>query len=198
MATCEYCGNEIEPNSKFCPSCGAKVKLSLQAEPVEAKQFCTYCGAGVEKETEICMKCGCRLRKTATLVPINKSKTLRLIAFIFMLMGCIGLIIGAVTTFLTMSLMNNYVNLVGILFDPYEVKIDDSTVTSLGVIFAIISLVPLIWSIPMTIRCFKAMKDGRPLSTAFKVCTLIFVNLVAGILLLCDNTNTEKIDNQKH
>lgn len=48
-------------------------------------------------------------------------------------------------------------------------------------------LIPLIWCIPMIIKVKRSMDTGEPLSTGFKVCTLLFVNLIAGVLLLCDN-----------
>ena len=48
-------------------------------------------------------------------------------------------------------------------------------------------LVPLAWCIPMTISIWKDLDNRQPVSTAMKVCTLLFVNIVAGILLLCDN-----------
>lgn len=47
-------------------------------------------------------------------------------------------------------------------------------------------LVPLAWCIPITVSIFHAMRDNRPIGTGMKVCTLIFVNLVAGICLLCN------------
>lgn len=49
-----------------------------------------------------------------------------------------------------------------------------------------ISVIPLFWCVPMTIAVYRAYKGERTLSTAFKVCTLLFVNLIAGILLLID------------
>ena len=47
-------------------------------------------------------------------------------------------------------------------------------------------LIPLIWCIPMTMSVYKAYKGEKELTTGFKVCTLLFLNLIAGILLLCD------------
>ncbi len=47
-------------------------------------------------------------------------------------------------------------------------------------------LIPLIWCIPMTIKVYKAYKGEVTLSVGFKVCTLLFVSLIGGILLLCD------------
>ncbi len=46
-------------------------------------------------------------------------------------------------------------------------------------------LIPLAWCIPITVSIFHAMRDKRPIGTGIKVCALIFVNLVAGICLLC-------------
>lgn len=45
-------------------------------------------------------------------------------------------------------------------------------------------LVPLAWMIPMTISSYRIYKGTRENTTAFGVCTLIFVSLVSGILLL--------------
>ncbi len=52
-----------------------------------------------------------------------------------------------------------------------------------------IALIPLAWCIPMTVSYWRAVEENRPVSTGFKVCTLIFVNIIAGILMLCDNKN---------
>ncbi len=49
------------------------------------------------------------------------------------------------------------------------------------------ALLPLIWTIPMTVHYFTACNNNRQVGIAFKVCSLIFVSLVAGILMLCDN-----------
>ena len=49
------------------------------------------------------------------------------------------------------------------------------------------ALIPLAWCIPMTVHYYRAVKDGRDVSVGFKVCVLLFVNLLAGILMFCDN-----------
>ena len=49
------------------------------------------------------------------------------------------------------------------------------------------TLIPLCWCIPMTISVYKAYKGEKELGVGFKVCTLLFVSLIGGILLLCDN-----------
>ncbi len=47
-------------------------------------------------------------------------------------------------------------------------------------------LIPLCWCIPMTVIAFKKLNKGERIGTGFKVCTLLFVSLIAGILLLCE------------
>lgn len=46
-------------------------------------------------------------------------------------------------------------------------------------------IIPLAWCIPITVTIFKRFKNNEPIRTGLKVCTLIFVNLIAGICLLC-------------
>ena len=47
----------------------------------------------------------------------------------------------------------------------------------------------LAWCLPMTIVYFNKIKRGEPIGTGFKVCSLLFVSMIAGILMLCDNNN---------
>ncbi len=47
-------------------------------------------------------------------------------------------------------------------------------------------LIPLAWCIPMAVSYFNSIKENRPVSLALKICTLIFVSQIAGILMLCD------------
>lgn len=57
----------------------------------------------------------------------------------------------------------------------------------IGTVFYGLYLIPLAWCLPMTINYCKKIKHGERISTGFKVCALLFVNIIAGILLLCDN-----------
>ncbi len=56
----------------------------------------------------------------------------------------------------------------------------------LGTIMTGIYIIPLAWCIPMTVSYFNRIRDGRPISTGFKVCSLLFVSMIGGILMLCD------------
>ncbi|MBE6662589.1 MAG: hypothetical protein E7606_04830 [Ruminococcaceae bacterium] len=50
-------------------------------------------------------------------------------------------------------------------------------------------ILPLAWCLPITISIFTAFKNKRPIGTGLKVCALLFVNLIAGVCLLCADNN---------
>ena len=71
---------------------------------------------------------------------------------------------------------------------------ESDTVELIAKIFMIVScvvwgwtLIPLIWMIPMTVHVFNSCKNNLHMSTGFKVCVLLFQNLIAGIALCCRN-----------
>ena len=78
--------------------------------------------------------------------------------------------------------------------EPAKAKDNDGTMKLLVKIFMVLScvlgafaIIPLAWCIPMTVITFKKLNAGEKLSTGFKVCSLIFVSLVAGIIMLCSD-----------
>lgn len=99
-------------------------------------KYCSNCGSEIEDSAAYCSKCG------APCASVKKPSTLKLIAEIFMVIGCVEL---------------------GFL------------------------LLPLCWTVPMTVKYFRCVKENKPVSTSFMVCSLLFVSLIAGILMLVDN-----------
>jgi len=55
-----------------------------------------------------------------------------------------------------------------------------------GILLSFWYFISLCWAIPMTVAFFGKVKRKERCSNAFKVCTLIFVNLIAGIIMFCD------------
>lgn len=53
-------------------------------------------------------------------------------------------------------------------------------------------LIPLAWCIPMTVAIFGRMNRGEPVGVGLKVCTLLFLSLIGGILLLCMNDEPQR------
>lgn len=73
-------------------------------------------------------------------------------------------------------------------------KEEASLVSLVALVFMILScvaagwlLIPLCWMIPMTVSYNRRRTNKEPVSTAFKICTLLFVNLIAGILMIVDD-----------
>lgn len=73
----------------------------------------------------------------------------------------------------------------------YYVSPQDTTLRLVAFILALIStitmgfaVIPLAWMIPMTVMTWQIYKGKRANTVGFDVCSLIFLNLVSGILLL--------------
>ncbi len=76
----------------------------------------------------------------------------------------------------------------------YPMTSQDETLRLINFILCILScialcwaVIPLAWTIPMTVHSWGIYKGTKPNTTAFGVCTLIFVNVIGGILLLVSN-----------
>jgi|SRR5574344_540667 uncharacterized membrane protein YvbJ len=79
------------------------------------------------------------------------------------------------------------------------VKKPDETVNTVIKVFNILScvclgftIIGLAWAIPMTLNANKKMKNGEPFGVALSVCTLIFLSTVSGILMLVQDSTTNK------
>ena len=75
-------------------------------------------------------------------------------------------------------------------------KEDKTTMHTIIKVFLIIScvvnaisglLIPLAWCLPMTLSILRSFKEGRPVGMGMKICTLLFISIIPGILLLCLN-----------
>ena len=67
---------------------------------------------------------------------------------------------------------------------PATIKVIAEVFMILGCISSGWALIPLCWTVPMTVKYMRSVKEGADVSTGFKVCSLIFVNLIAGVLML--------------
>ena len=117
-------------------------------------RYCTKCGEQVSDDAKFCAHCGyptegamktANNENTGNKTNDSGMETLRLLAFIFMLITTCA---------------------------------------------AAIFIIPLAWCIPMTYVYYKSYKYGTKLSLAFKICSLLFVSLVAGILMILDTETT--------
>lgn len=86
------------------------------------------------------------------------------------------------------------------VFDPeqiYPMTSQDRTLRLIAFILNILSCIgwawlifPLAWMIPMTVMSWNVYKGKRANTVAFGVCTLIFLDLISGILLLVSRKDT--------
>lgn len=128
--------------------------------------YCSHCGAEINDEAVICPKCGCAVKNVKMLnQPKSKKSGLKIITKIFMIAGYVPhavLLAIALNFAITLS-------------------------SPAAILYSIMLIIPLIWCIPITITYFYRTKNNQPINTGFKVCYLLFVNLIAGILMLCNN-----------
>ena len=131
----------------------------------------------------ICPKCGCPLRHEKQpgtvknyLVKASKpSSGLQVAAKVFMVVGCVMWVLSACA-----------MAILGIIMSNSTIEVS----SQLGVMYlvmAVVYLLPLAWCLPMTSCYFNKTANKEEIGLGFKICTLIFVNLIAGILMLCDD-----------
>lgn len=83
------------------------------------------------------------------------------------------------------------VNIVNYGYPQPAVSSNDRTMRMVAFIFSIVScvalgwmIIPLAWLVPMTVYTYGIYKGTKRNTTVFAVCSLLFCNLIAGILLL--------------
>lgn len=149
--------------------------------------FCVHCGKEISEEAVICPCCGKivneekiaevvsrqenpmeiindeKLTLTDEELAWNKPTTLATVAMGFTITGCV---FDALWTVGACAY--------AVIFESF---------------LWLLALIPFVWCLSMTI-CFCSMvKNGEKMSVEEKIFLLLFVNLIAGILMLCDRDN---------
>lgn len=133
--------------------------------------YCKNCGNELTDGAEYCSNCGTKVEHRSTTIEINEvnnnaktTKTgLHICALVFMIISIFSVCGSALTIWASNIYLENTAYMV----------------------FS--TLISLAWIIPMTVKVYK-VKSTSELTLGFKICTLLFVNVLAGIFLLCDNT----------
>ena len=177
MKYCKNCGNPVADGENFCRKCGTKQEDSFGGS------FDTNTVASPYYDD---------------VQPIQISKTLQIIIKILLIVAITIVLIYA-GRFLVEGLrlsqngsLQAYIDQM-ILEDPSMAElfaqIDmaqfEKVMETIVIVGAIFGLIPLLWILPMSKKIWKAMNEGTTLTTGFKICTLLFVNLILGIVLLC-------------
>ena len=131
--------------------------------------YCVHCGKEINENAVICPNCGVPTDKYYASNKKSDNNGLQTAAKIFLIISCVGIGLLFLIGFIVLMA-------VGILFHAGAIGCA-----------SFLYLIPLAWCLPMTIHYCKATKNNEIVGIGFKVCTLLFVNLIAGILMLCDN-----------
>lgn len=162
-------------------------------------KYCSHCGKEVLDEAVICPNCGCRTNYAAEATPqapSGRNKVLGTIAKILMLIQTIGqglaafgLIIAAIVVNLSGEIAQEIYEFIQANASTAESAPDHQLIIGIFVAYfialAVGYLITLAWCIPMTITTWRKLQRRENMGVGFRVCVLLFVNLIAGILLLC-------------
>lgn len=127
----------------------------------------------------VCPKCGCAVDEVKNNakkqnVPANKT----LVVFVNLLFALSMLVCVAFSIYsLVIAIHLSYQVLAGV---PSAGETYFFYCLLMG-----LQLAPLLWMVPMMIYFNKSVKQNIEVGVAFKVCTFIFVNIIAGIILFC-------------
>lgn len=167
---CVHCGRRVETGNPFyrAPDFNNAPKF----------KYCTHCGAELKEGADVCLNCGRRVMGPPHCPPPARSNTnnvLATIAKVFMVLTCASCGMSA------LSCLISGLTLMSVVYATEESVALGVT----SIVMAVCSLIALAWCIPLTVHVFRRTKNHEPIPTATKVCILIFVNIISGILLLC-------------
>ena len=136
-------------------------------------KFCQHCGAEIHDEAVVCVHCGRSIESPKKSGSSNNANTLITIAKVFMIISCvaypaIGLLYGLI-----------------MLIPAIATAMTELIIV--GVVILVCFCIPLAWTLPLTLTVHNKSKNHEPIGIGLKICTLLFVNVIAGILLLCAN-----------
>ena len=160
LTNCPECGQQVSDQATTCPHCGwllpnAK-KIQLQSHPADTK-FCTHCGAQILKAAVICPACGCPTAEIPKQADEAQEKLVKKPSAL-MIVAFVLMILRTIFSVFYSSLI------------PYS-----------GWITIILILA---YSIPMIVVAGIKMSKREIPSIGLGVCTLLFVSIIAGILML--------------
>ncbi len=162
---CPNCGNDAAENAKFCGSCGAPLLTGDQpaTTPFNAPNP-TPCATNTEAQSAPVPPAGPYAQSAQPTPPESPYRQAQYQP--------------------------------GYVASVYPMTESDKTLRLINFILCVLSavaccwlIVPLAWMIPMTVISWGIYKGTKRNTVAFGVCTLIFVNAIGGILLLCSTKN---------
>ena len=154
---------------KICPNCHAQnfdieTKCGKCSYPLNTNSF--------EPPVMIAQQATPAQPQSVFYVQPVRNHALQRVAKAFMIVSCVIVAIAVLTTFILWAV---------------SVSLESSIPSLLFWIYMILLFPYLIFCICMTTHYCHKTADGKPVGIAFKIIILLFIRLVAGILMLCDN-----------
>lgn len=145
--------------------------------------FCPKCGKEVSDNSTFCSQCGYKISNdnaSSNKVGRYENQGIDMGITVFMILS---IFLCALMCTVMLTMFSQF----------FEIFFPGITVASgLDVLFRIIPVIPLIWIIPMTIYFVIKSKSQQRIEIGYKICVLLFVNLIAGIMLLCRKENDQE------
>ena len=151
--------------------------------------YCSYCGGTLPEGARFCPECGARAgRPVVTYEPetvyneeTGTRSTLQTVTGVFMIVSLVLPVLIMIGIVLLLAAAES----MGADYTYYMMAF------VVLLFYAFFPLVSLAWKIPMTVHYFRATRYGRGPGLGLKICSLIFVGLVTGILMFCDTAPSE-------
>ena len=158
MRICKHCGTKNFDIATTCEKCGQLVETPL--DPVlERVGKLEYVAGAVHKNNGVCVA-----------------------AKVFLILRCVGSGLLALCSFLLWLISLVAVEMYAGLFSGSGIEF------YLAFVFwyFLISLIITVAGIWVTVHYCRETNAGRDVSVTFKVCILLLIDFIAGILMLCD------------
>lgn len=170
---CSNCHNILQKGDTFCSKCGGKI-LSW-----DTKNKCQKCGNVIQENQNFCAKCGEPAQSNSENIldnnttPTLPKKDIKKYS--------------VASAFFVLSIIIRVVVLLAML----AVDCTYGNPNALGIDFLSLSI-PFLWIIPMYIHLKNCIEFKQSVTLSFKICTLLFVSTIGGIILLCTDENTNE------
>lgn len=177
---CRKCGNQMPDDTVFCSKCGSSLKNVDMANTTQQTSYQNNTSNSVEFITPHTIPTSTTTLAEPYQPQPRKNTGAHGSAKGFLVTACVTAAILSIFFLLLYIMIRNI-----IYTDPEMIEYFYGYDT-LILIFLFVFLISFIISLSMTIHYFHATKEGVPVGTAYKICTLIFVSLIAGIIMLSD------------
>ena len=152
---------------------------------------CKQCGWKNFEVSNACERCGTEFPRI-NIYKTKRKSVLSILARGFMLIPNVWNGIG--------FLFYVFAWLIGMCLLSIFASTDVQRMVTISSWIAIGGLIGIYYKLPfalttfiMTIKYFRRCQEGNKASIAFGVCTILFVNLLAGIFMLCDRIEIPKV-----